>query len=36
VRRIGVDFVLGIWKDESDVEIVRPYSLDRSGGAVDE
>lgn len=31
IHDIGEDYVLGVWKDELDVEYVRMYSLDRGG-----
>lgn len=31
VHDIGEDYILGVWKDEMDVEYVRMYSLDRTG-----
>lgn len=31
VDEIGEDYILGVWKDELDVEYVRMYSLDRGG-----
>ena len=29
ITEIGADYVLGVWKDEMDVEFVRMYALDR-------
>jgi hypothetical protein len=31
MNEIGEDYILGVWKDEMDVEYVRMYSLDRGG-----
>jgi hypothetical protein len=31
ITEIGTDYVLGVWRDELDVEYVRMYALDRSG-----
>jgi hypothetical protein len=31
IHDIGEDHILGVWKDEMDVEYVRMYSLDRGG-----
>ena len=31
IQTIGEDYILGVWKDEMDVEYVRMYSLDRGG-----
>ena len=28
---IGEDYILGVWKDDLDVEYVRMYALDRAG-----
>jgi len=33
VFELGTDYVLGLWKDELDVEFIRLYALDRSVGA---
>lgn len=33
VHDIGADYVLGVWKDEFDVEYVRLYALERAGEA---
>lgn len=30
IYEIGVDYVLGLWKDDADVEHVRMYRLERS------
>ena len=31
IHDIGEDYILGVWRDEMDVEYVRMYSLDRGG-----
>jgi hypothetical protein len=31
IHDVGEDYILGIWRDEMDVEYVRMYSLDRGG-----
>jgi hypothetical protein len=31
IHDIGEGYILGVWKDEMDVEYVRMYSLERGG-----
>jgi hypothetical protein len=30
IHEIGVDYVLGVWRDDLDVEFIRMYELDRN------
>ena len=31
IHDIGEDYILGVWKDDMDVEYVRMFSLERGG-----